>query len=129
MITIGHWSLWLLCPKNPISTENSKTNGQHKNATKNFDCTAIADRLRTVSWSNNSYPTCVVKPIEEQFRYMYIDNTVKYNRESTVGCSKCIVRDNNKSICQNKLNILKSQIRRDQVSRGVSVPLNNFILA
>ena len=48
--------------KTPIPTENSKNNGQHKNATKNFDNTAIADRLRTVSWSNNSHPTGVVKP-------------------------------------------------------------------
>ena len=46
-----------------IPTENSKKNGQHKNATKHFDCTAIADRLRTVSWSNNSHPTGVVKPV------------------------------------------------------------------
>ena len=48
--------------KNPIPTENSKSNGQHKNATKNFDYTTIADRLRTVSWSNNSHSTGVVKP-------------------------------------------------------------------
>ena len=38
--------------KPPIPTENSKTKGQHTNATKNFDYTTIADRLRTVSWSN-----------------------------------------------------------------------------
>ena len=30
--------------------ENQKTT--HTNATKNFDYTTIADRLRTVSWSN-----------------------------------------------------------------------------
>ena len=47
--------------KTPIPTENSKTNGQHKNATKNFDNTTIEDRLRAVSWSNDSYPTGVVK--------------------------------------------------------------------
>ena len=34
---------------------------QHKNATKNFDYTTIADRLRTVSWGNGSHPTGVVK--------------------------------------------------------------------
>ena len=34
---------------------------QHKNATKNFDYTTISDRLRTVSWSSDSHPTCVVK--------------------------------------------------------------------
>ena len=35
---------------------------QHKNATKNFDYTTIADRLRTASWGNNSHPTGLVKP-------------------------------------------------------------------
>ena len=49
--------------KTPLPTENSKTNGQHKNATNNFDYTTIADRLTTVSWSNNSHPTGVVKPV------------------------------------------------------------------
>ena len=48
--------------KSPIPTENSKTKGQHTNATKNFDYVTIADRLRTVSWSNDSHPTGVVKP-------------------------------------------------------------------
>ena len=47
--------------KNPMTTENSKTNGQHKNATKNFDYTTIADRLETFGWNNNSHPTGVVK--------------------------------------------------------------------
>ena len=37
------------------------TTWQHKNATKNFDCTTISDILRTVSWRNDSYPTGVVK--------------------------------------------------------------------
>ena len=44
--------------KPPIPTENSKTKGQHTNATKNFDYTTIADRLRTVSWSNKSSNSC-----------------------------------------------------------------------
>ena len=35
---------------------------QHKNATKNFDYTTITDRLRTVSWGNDSHPTGMVKP-------------------------------------------------------------------
>ena len=30
---------------------------------KNFDYTTIADRLRTVSWSNDSYQTGAVKPV------------------------------------------------------------------
>ena len=28
---------------------------------QNFDYTTIADRLRTVSWSNDNYPTSVIK--------------------------------------------------------------------
>ena len=47
--------------KTPIPTENSKTKGQHKHFTKNFDYTTIADQLKMVSWSNNSDPNVVVK--------------------------------------------------------------------
>ena len=47
----------------PLHPQNNlKSNMQHKNATKNFDYTTIVDRLRTVSWSNSSHPTGVVKP-------------------------------------------------------------------
>ena len=54
--------IWLsTMTKTIIPTENSTTNWQHKDATKNFDYTKIADRLRTVSWSNNGHPTGVVK--------------------------------------------------------------------
>ena len=49
--------------KPPMPTENSNTKRQHTNAIKNFDYITIADRLRTVSWSNNSHPTGVVKPV------------------------------------------------------------------
>ena len=36
---------------------------KHKNATKNFDYRTISDRLWTVSWSNDSCQTGVVKPV------------------------------------------------------------------
>ena len=53
--------------KAPRPTEKSnKQNDNIKNATKNFDYTTIADRLRTVSWSNSSHPTGVVKPVYER---------------------------------------------------------------
>ena len=39
----------------PIPTENLKNNWQHKNATKHFDYTTIADRLRTVISNNNNH--------------------------------------------------------------------------
>ena len=34
---------------------------QNKNASKNFDYTTIADRLRMISWSHDSHQTCVVE--------------------------------------------------------------------
>ena len=47
--------------KAPTSTKKSKNERDNiKNATKNFDYTTIADRLRAVSWSNSSHPTSVV---------------------------------------------------------------------
>ena len=57
--------IWLSSETNtPAPTEKSKKQRDNiKNATKNFDYTTIADRLRTVSWSNNSHPTGVVKPV------------------------------------------------------------------
>ena len=61
--------LWLLISwlspmsKAPIPIENSTANWQHKNASQIFDYITIADRLRTVSWSNNSHQTGVVKPV------------------------------------------------------------------
>ena len=77
-MTIAHLSLRLRwakkgkdltqsCDKNPYTHRKiQKATWQHKNATKNFDYTTIADRLRTVSWSNSSHPTGVVKPVYER---------------------------------------------------------------
>ena len=51
----------------PTLTEKSKKQRDNiKSATKNVDYTTIADRLRTVRWSNSSYPTGVVKPVYER---------------------------------------------------------------
>ena len=46
--------------------KSKKQRDNIKNATKSFDYTTIADRLRTVSWSNSSHPTGVVKPVYER---------------------------------------------------------------
>ena len=47
--------------KGPKPAEMSKAQSDNtKKATKKFDYTAIADRLRTVSWSCYSQPTGVV---------------------------------------------------------------------
>ena len=48
-------------------TEKSKKQPDStKNATKNFDYTTIAERLRTVSWGNISDPTGLVEPVYER---------------------------------------------------------------
>ena len=50
--------------KDPTPTEKSKKQHDNKkNATKTFDYTTTADRLRTVSWGNDSNLTGVVKPV------------------------------------------------------------------
>ena len=52
------WQKPLHPQKNP-----KKQRDNIQKATKNFDYTTIVDQLRTVSWSNSSHPTGVVKPI------------------------------------------------------------------
>ena len=52
--------------KVPTLTEKSKKQHDNmKNVTENFDYTMIADRIMTVSWSNCSHPTGVVKPVHD----------------------------------------------------------------
>ena len=56
--------------KDPTPKEKFKKQRDNiKNATKNFDYTTIADRLRTVSWSNSSHPTGVVKPVYKRLTF------------------------------------------------------------
>ena len=52
--------------KNPTQRKIQRAISQHKNATKIFDKTMIADRLRAVIWNNNSHPTGVVKPVNTE---------------------------------------------------------------
>ena len=53
--------------KAPTPTDMSKRQIDNtNNATKKFEYTAIADRLRTVRWSKNSHPIGVVKPVYER---------------------------------------------------------------
>ena len=63
--------------KAPTSTEkkSKKQRDNTKNATKNFDYTTIADRIRTASWSNSSHPTGVVKPANECLTFPQIKRT------------------------------------------------------
>ena len=49
--------------KAPTPTENSNINVTTQKSHQNFDYTTIVDRLRTVSFSNDSQPTGVVKPV------------------------------------------------------------------
>ena len=44
----------------PTVRSNGQSDDTKKNANKKLDYTAIADRIRTVSWNNYSYPTVVV---------------------------------------------------------------------
>ena len=67
MIVIGiNWKkkveFWLSpMTKAPAQTEMSKGQIDNtNNAAKKFDYTAVAGRLRTVSWSNNGHPTGVI---------------------------------------------------------------------
>ena len=56
------------CDKSPYirQKKSEKQRDNTKNATKNFDYTTIVGRHRTVSWSNNSHRTSVVKPVYER---------------------------------------------------------------
>ena len=63
--------------KTPTPTEKSKKQRDNiKNATKNFNYTTIADWLRTVSWSNTSHSTGVVKPVYERSTFPLIATAV-----------------------------------------------------
>ena len=55
------------CDKSPYTHRKiQQATWQQKTPPKNVDYTTIADRLRTVSWSNNSHPPGVVKPNYER---------------------------------------------------------------
>ena len=53
----------------PMTKAHTATDKSIKQLTiqeeKNFDYTTIVDRLETVSWSKDSHPTGVVKPVYE----------------------------------------------------------------
>ena len=59
--------------KAPTATDKSKkVRDNRKNASKNFDYTTIADRLRTVS-----HPTSVVKPVYKRSTFSLTATAVK----------------------------------------------------
>ena len=51
------------CPTSHRKNPKSNVTTQKRN--QNFDCTTIADRLRTVSYGNDNHPTGVVKPVNK----------------------------------------------------------------
>ena len=56
--------IWLSpITKGPTPTGNSKKQHDNKNNSKNLNYTTIANRFRTVSWSNDSHLTGVVKQV------------------------------------------------------------------
>ena len=73
--------------KAPTPTEKSKKQLDNiKNATKTFDYTTIADRLWTVSWSNSSHPTDVVKPAYERSTFLkYHPIGITYKKYHPIG--------------------------------------------
>ena len=74
--------IWLIpMTKAPfIHRTIQKATWQHKNATKNFYYTALADRLKTVSGSNNSHLTGVVKPVYERSDWNILHKGPKYRK-------------------------------------------------
>ena len=59
-------AIWLSpMTKTPIPTEHSQNQWTTQKRHQKLKYTTIADRLRKVSWSNNSHPTGVVKPVYE----------------------------------------------------------------
>ena len=55
----GDTVLW----RNPYTNRKFKNELTTQKRNQNFDYTTIMDSLRIVSWSNNSHPTVVVKPV------------------------------------------------------------------
>ena len=47
----------------PTPTENSKKQSEKQKCHQTFDYRTTADRLRTVSWNNDSHPTGLIKPV------------------------------------------------------------------
>ena len=64
--------------KAPTPTEKSKLQRDNtKKRHQNVDYTTIADWLRTVSWSNSSHPTGVVKPVFERSTFSLTTTAVQ----------------------------------------------------
>ena len=63
--------------KAPTLQKSQKQRDNIKNATKNFDYTMITEPLRTVSWSNSSHPTGVIKPVYERSTFPLTATAVK----------------------------------------------------
>ena len=92
--------------KAPTPTEKSKNNV----TTQNFDYILIADRLRTVSCSNNSHPTGVVKPgLKDDNLSTYRKSSVINRHNSLKNCRKVTtlelylwyIKTKSYEICQN----------------------------
>ena len=66
-----------------------KATWKHKNATKNFDYTTIAYRLRTVSWDNDSHTTGMVIPVYKITNKKQI-RTIPLAYGSRRPCGRCV---------------------------------------
>ena len=52
--------------KSLYTHKKSKKQRDNTKTLSNTSITMITDRLRTISWSNNSHPTGVVEPVNER---------------------------------------------------------------
>ena len=69
--------------KAPTPTAKSKKQrDKHKNPTKNFDYTTIADRLRAIIWSNDSHQKLYYRKIWRGFRRIF---AVSLTNEEHIG--------------------------------------------
>ena len=96
-----------------------KASWQHKKATKNFDYTTIADRLRTVSWSNSTHPTGVVNRFMYQDKFIYqIQRQYLQERQRKVRKLKCERRHN---WLMDRLTAIKLIVPAREAVRGLMI--------
>ena len=96
----------------PLSlTEKSKK--QRDIITKrhqNFDYITIADRLRTVSWSNSSHSTGVIKPVYECSTFLLTATAVQSKGHTFKNLTLCRLRTNSQPKRRGHENVVHNHI-------------------
>ena len=71
--------------QNPLQPQKDpKSNVTTQKRHKKFDYTTIVNWLRTVSWSNNSHPTGVVKSVYERSTFPLNETALLSNAQTTI---------------------------------------------